>query len=142
RFVAEAGGGPVLRTADPRWEAAGVDAALEAAGIVVYPWGGPGGVSREQAATATVGLTWADAVAARTGTRVEIPSPEKGRVAGLLPAIHVAVVDVRTVQPDRGAVFRWLREQGFPFRTLTLITGPSRTADIQNDLTIGVHGPK
>lgn len=142
RLVAEAGGGPVLRTADPRWEGTGVDEALEQAGVTVLRWGGGGDTGRMEAARAQVGLTWSDAAAALTGTLVEIASPANGRLASLLPPVHIAVFSREDLYPDRTAVFRWLRERPVPFHGLALITGPSRTGDIQNDLTVGVHGPK
>lgn len=132
----------VLRTADGRWVDIGLDEALRQRGITVYPWGSEQGTGRHEAASAEVGLTWVDAAAARTGTLVELASEVNGRIASLLPPVHVAVVDAHRVFADRTAVFRWIREQGIVFSGMSLITGPSRTGDIQNDLTVGVHGPK
>lgn len=131
----------LLRTGDPRWDDTDVDERLRQAGVEVSVWS-HGQADRQQAAAAEMGLTWADAAAARTGTVVETSSPQRGRIVSLLPLIHLVVVRVDDILPDRGAVFAHLKAQGTTFRTLSLITGPSRTGDIQNDLTIGVHGPK
>jgi hypothetical protein len=77
---------------------------------------------------------------AETGTLV--CSSEGGRAvqAGLLPAHHVAIV-------RRGRIFDTLDDffaalSGAPPTNLTLVTGPSRTADIELTLAIGVHGPE
>lgn len=131
----------VLRTGDPRWDDTDVDGRLGQIGIEVMVWGRTG-VEKDVAATAELGLTWAHGAAARTGTVLERSSPEGGRIASLLPPVHVVVVDVRDIVPDRGEMFAQLRQKEVDFRSLALISGPSRTGDIQNDLTVGVHGPK
>ena len=62
-----------------------------------------------------------------------------GRIAAMLPTIHVAVVPASRLVPDLGALFQRLSPA--QTRYLALVTGPSRTADIERVLTIGVHGP-
>lgn len=131
----------LLRTGDSRWDDTDVDQRLREAGVEVSVWAG-GQADRQKAAAAEMGLTWADAAAARTGTVVEGSLPQRGRIVSLLPLVHLAVIRVEDIFPDRGAVFAHFQAQGTFFRTLALITGPSRTGDIQNDLTIGVHGPR
>lgn len=140
-LVRELGGGPVVRTADPRWAGTGVDEALARAGMAVHVWGEGTGTTRDDVAAAAVGLTWADGAMAATGTLMELAEPSKGRLVSLLPPVHVAVVAADTVMVDRGVAFRRLAEREEGFTCAAFITGPSRTADIQNDMTIGVHGP-
>ncbi|WP_217559620.1 lactate utilization protein [Paenibacillus sp. GbtcB18] len=95
------------------------------------------------AAGADIGLVAADCAAAHTGTVVLMSSPRKGRSVSLLPAVLVAVVPASRLKMRLGEVLRPLdglaagaRPAGIHF-----VSGPSRSADIENDLTIGVHGP-
>lgn len=150
RLVEEAGGGPVLRSADPRWDDIGLDASLKEKNIPVMQWGGPGAegdsgtprADRAGAAAARVGLTWPLGASAETGTILERASTTNGRLVSLLPPVHIAVLEVERIYPHRSALFQALRETAPDFRGMALVTGPSRTGDIQNDLTVGVHGPK
>jgi len=77
---------------------------------------------------------------AETGTLV--CSSEGGRAvqAGLLPAHHVAIVRRDRIFDTLDDFFAALT--GAPPTNLTLVTGPSRTADIELTLAIGVHGPE
>jgi L-lactate dehydrogenase complex protein LldG len=97
-------------------------------------------VTRESAAGAKVGITEVDFAVANTGTLAQAADRVDQRLASTLTEIHVALADPARVLPDLGAL---LRELG-PARTryLALVTGPSRTADIERVLTIGVHGPR
>ena len=69
--------------------------------------------------------------------------PDRPRLAWLLPARHVALVQVDDVLPDMATFFadpaRATLER---IAHLAFVTGPSRTADIELTLTRGVHGPK
>ena len=70
-------------------------------------------------------------------------SPDHPRSASLLPLVHIAVISQDQLLPDLAALADKLH-QDFPERPssgLALITGPSRTADIEQTLSIGVHGP-
>lgn len=92
-------------------------------------------------------ITGADAAIAESGSMLLVTGPGRGRLASLLPPLHIALLPaeriVRTL-PDALA----LLQQQFGaslFRdrsNLTIITGPSRTADIELSLTLGVHGPR
>ena len=64
-------------------------------------------------------------------------------MASLLPPLHVAIVAAEQVLPDLFDLFDKLREAGHDAlpSNLTLITGPSKTGDIELTLTTGVHGP-
>jgi L-lactate dehydrogenase complex protein LldG len=96
------------------------------------------------ARSAAVGVTAAAYGIAETGTLVLCGGPEGGRIESLLPPAHIALLPVGRVVADLPEVLEALeRDHEFERSSaVTLITGPSRTADIELTLTIGVHGPK
>lgn len=98
---------------------------------------------RQRALAADVGLGEADYGLADTGTLAVQATPLQGRLVSLLPPVHVAVLSRKRIVADLAACFRALAVQEAARRSslLTLITGPSRTADIEQTLTLGVHGP-
>jgi hypothetical protein len=67
-------------------------------------------------------------------------------VSSLLPPVHIAVIAASSICRTLGEALLGLRRNGGSesglSRTVTLITGPSRTADIELTLAIGVHGPQ
>jgi hypothetical protein len=63
-----------------------------------------------------------------------------GRSAALLPAIHIALVPTSGLLADMPALLTRINPQKSAY--MAMITGPSRTADIERVLTIGVHGPE
>lgn len=84
--------------------------------------------------------TWAGI--ADTGTLVLRPGPDEPRTLSLVPPLHVALLWVSTLYAGLPAAMRDLApEQDMP-TNLLLITGPSKTADIQQVLAYGAHGPK
>ncbi len=85
-----------------------------------------------------LGITEADFALAETGTLGLLSSPSKPRQVSLVPRIHLAIVPARAFRADMHQVFEEAKAQGY----LVFITGPSRTADIELTVTIGVHGPK
>lgn len=92
-------------------------------------------------AEADIGVTEADCLVAASGTLV-LRAAGRHRGASLLPPIHVAVAPIERLVPDLGAALRWVRSGAPPVEScVTLITGPSRTADIEKKLVLGVHGP-
>lgn len=99
---------------------------------------------RRHAPSACAGLTGANFAIAATGTVVLESTAEAIRLATTLPAIHFVILDPRKIVVDSTAAVPWLRQlhQHLPQTYLAYITGPSRTADIERVLTIGVHGPK
>jgi L-lactate dehydrogenase complex protein LldG len=90
-----------------------------------------------------IGITSVDLAIAETGTLLMRSRPNQERVASLLPPMHVAFVERSQIVPDLLDAFRILHEQGLPNlpSNITLITGPSKTGDIELQLTTGVHGP-
>lgn len=94
---------------------------------------------------ADAGVTTADLAIADTGTLVLITGGEQHRMISLVPPVHVCVVRAGSIVADLGALIaRASREfyGGRPPLAMTFITGPSRTADIELTLSLGVHGPR
>lgn len=95
-----------------------------------------------------VGLTGAEAGLADTGTIVVRNGPGRSPLASLLPPVHVAMLDAARIFPDMRAYLKSLPGEGGAADhvrgtgNLVFITGPSRTADIEQTLTLGVHGPR
>ena len=85
-----------------------------------------------------VGVTKAICGLADTGSILEADGPGRPLHASLLPEIHLAVLDPATILPSLPDAMHLVKEQD----AAAFITGPSRTADIEMTLTIGVHGPK
>ena len=76
---------------------------------------------------------------AETGSVVLAASPRESRASSLLPFSHVSLVAEDRILPDLAALFEEVRD-ALP-SALAIVTGPSRSADIEQTLTIGVHGP-
>lgn len=85
-----------------------------------------------------LGVTGVDAALPETGTLLLRSSPEKPRVVSLLPRVHLAILRPAALRADLHQAFAEVKTDGY----CVLVTGPSRTADIELTLTIGVHGPK
>ena len=96
---------------------------------------------RAACTAAGIGITSADYALADTGTLVMLSSREEARLISLLPPVHLAIV-------PRGRILTGLDEllarEPLPVgsrSSMVLITGPSRSADIEQFLVRGVHGP-
>ncbi len=102
------------------------------------------GSDRDAAAAADLGITGANFALAQTGTLVLESTPEPIRLASTLPERHAVLLDPGKIVADLDAATPHLRTfaETLPRHYLAYITGPSRTADIERVLTIGVHGPK
>jgi len=89
------------------------------------------------------GITGAQWAIAETGTLVLESAKERHRLASLVPPLHVAIIGADRIRPTMAEVLRDINENGANSlsRTVTFITGPSRTSDIELTLAIGVHGP-
>ena len=91
-------------------------------------------------AAADAGVTGVDAVLAETGTIVVSSGPGRSRLVPLLPPVHIALAPTSRLTTD---LFSWTAARGGAMpSSLTLISGPSKTADIEQTMAIGVHGPK
>ncbi len=96
---------------------------------------------RALCATADVGITSADYALADTGSLVMLASPAEARLVSLLPPVHVAVVPKDRLLSGLDELFTILPLPAEQTSSMVLITGPSRTADIEQILVRGVHGP-
>jgi len=92
-------------------------------------------------ATAGVGITSADYALADTGSLVMLSSPAEARLVSLLPPVHIAVVLQERLLSGLDELFTILPNPAAQTSSMVLITGPSRTADIEQILVRGVHGP-
>jgi L-lactate dehydrogenase complex protein LldG len=96
-------------------------------------------------AAAQAGLVLADYGAAETGTLVHLDSDDAERLIWTLPPLCVCLLERRKIVRDleslAGVISDHLGRTGIPGPQVSLVTGPSRTADIECQLTIGVQGP-
>ncbi len=103
----------------------------EAAGFVVHRGLAPE-IEGAGVSTALYGL-------ADTGSVVLAASPEEPRANSLLPAVHVSLLAEDRILPGLDELFE---EVGADLPSaLAIVTGPSRSADIEQKLVVGVHGP-
>ncbi len=124
----------VRRGADPRlaglpWERAGT---LE---VSTAPWD----------ASALSSVSHAFGAVAETGTLVLLSGPDNPTKLNFLPDNHIVVVDAKDIVGDYESIWPRLRERfgdGAMPRVVNLITGPSRSADIEQTLIMGAHGPR
>ena len=89
---------------------------------------------------ADVGVSGVDFVVAETGTIVLSTRPDQPRSLSLLVPVHIAVAWREQITPDLFDLFAAVGKAGLP-ACLSLITGPSKTGDIELKLVTGVHGP-
>ncbi len=93
-----------------------------------------------------IGITNVYRLIAETGTVVLASRPNEPRSNSLLPPVHIAVAERSQLLPDLFDLFDLFSPTASPVKTfppscLTLITGPSKTGDIELKLVTGVHGP-
>lgn len=131
RFVAEHGITSAVTSTEP--EAVTLGAGLAAAGVDVVPYG------REVAAAADLAVTSATHGIAATGSVVVDSESAGSRAVSLLPRIHLCVLPLDRLVASHADVLR--RQQRPMPSARVLITGPSRTGDIEQRLTLGAHGP-
>ena len=102
----------------------------------------PPNVSQADLFKYDVGVTGAQAGIAETGTLVLDSSVERNRLVSLVPPIHIAILDASRIYQTLGETLAALQSGEEVSPAITFITGPSRTADIELTLAIGVHGPQ
>jgi L-lactate utilization protein LutB len=91
--------------------------------------------------TAEVGINFADYALADTGSLVFLSESRESRLISLLPPVHVAVVAREKILSGLDELFTLVPQPVAQSSAMVLITGPSRTADIEMRLVRGVHGP-
>lgn len=88
------------------------------------------------------GLTLATCAIADTGTLVILSSPAQPRSLSLVPPVHICLLDARRLYPDMPTALAEERWAAAMPTNLIFVSGPSKTADIQQTLAYGAHGPK
>ena len=103
---------------------------------------------RQDFVNADIGISGANAAIADTGTLMIVSNEGNGRLVTTLPPVHIALLGVEKIVPtmaDATAILDVLPRSGTGQKItsyVSFITGPSRSADIELALSIGVHGPK
>ncbi|HEX5706392.1 MAG TPA: lactate utilization protein [Pyrinomonadaceae bacterium] len=94
---------------------------------------------------AVIGVTTADYAIADTGTLVLLTGGEQHRLLSLLPLVHVCLLDAGRIVASLSHLLNHARPKfnadATPPQAMTFITGPSRTADVEQTISMGVHGP-
>lgn len=123
-------------------EALALDERLRSAGVEVLQIGTAAAEGREPLFQAELGLSGVDYLLAETGSVVLASRVEQPRSLSLLPPLHIAVAERRQMLPD---LFDLFTATGASAEDLpacfSIITGPSKTGDIELRLVTGVHGP-
>jgi L-lactate dehydrogenase complex protein LldG len=107
-------------------------------------WAGAGVAfdDRPAAGDDKTGLTGCFCAIAETGTTLLLSSPSTPKVTALLPETHICVVRAPRIVDTMEESFGLLRDEvGEPPRAVFFVSGPSRTADIEQTIVIGAHGP-
>ncbi|HEX7588670.1 MAG TPA: LUD domain-containing protein [Anaerolineae bacterium] len=112
----------------------GIERVLISSGVEIVPSDG----DKRALAECDLGVTGADAALPETGTLVLRASGEHPQMVSLLPRVHLAIVRPNALRADLHEVLDEVKGD----KRVHFVTGPSRTADIEKTLTIGVHGPK
>ncbi len=107
---------------------------LRALGVeIISPY-----ADKQLLAQCDLGVTGVDFALPETGTLGLLSATEKPRAVSLVPRVHLAVLRPSALRADLHQVFVEAKRRPY----LVFITGPSRTADIELTVTLGVHGPK
>lgn len=148
--------GPVVLSRNPILDRSGIPQFLEKAGFGVSRWPSGSDVSpserdalKARTFGATAGITGVDFVLAESGTLALSSETEGSQLASVAPAVHIVLYTRAQVVESLEEVLRGVvqpegrhGEPGEPGgRSLVLITGPSRTSDIEQVSIKGVHGP-
>lgn len=140
----ELGAKKVIRQDEPILSQLNLEAKLEGVQTDVLVWNSNPQINwKAEAAQADFGIVRAEAAVAYTGSIVVKSSKEKGRSVSLLPTVLFIIIPESVIVTRLGEVLKTFDEVGrvnLP-AGIHFISGPSRSSDIENDLTIGVHGP-
>ena len=155
RLAQRLGATSVARSLQPVFDSIPVDAALAGAGAFCWPAVYDGADSRHEIRSrlteSAMGITGADYAIAETGSVIVLPRRGLSRLVSVVPPVHVAIVRPQDILGTLDDLFTLRRleyhqngEHGSPDMGsyLNFITGPSRTADIEQTIVVGVHGPR
>ena len=154
-LAARLGATSVARSQQAVFDRVPVDAALAGVGAICWPavYDDPDGreAVRRRLAESGMGITGADYAIAETGSVVVLPRKGLSRLVSVVPPVHVAIVRPHDVVGTLDDLFA-LRRLEFHRNGangnadmgsyMNFITGPSRTADIEQTIVVGVHGPR
>ncbi|RCW45554.1 LutC/YkgG family protein [Paenibacillus prosopidis] len=132
----------VVRQNQPELDALDLEEALTDSQVSVWNTD-PEQYWRARAAEADFGIVIADHAVAYTGSVTVLSAENKGRSVSLLPTVLIIIIPVERLKTRLGEVLETFDQAGrdqLP-AGIHFISGPSRSSDIENDLTIGVHGP-
>jgi len=101
----------------------------------------PATFSRGACAAAEIGVSSAEFALADTGSLVFLSESRESRLISLLPPVHIAVIARKKILSGLDELFTLVPQPAAQSSAMALITGPSRTADIEMRLVRGVHGP-
>ena len=141
----------IVRSSQDVFDFVPIDVALAAAGAAVTEVAHGEEKSREslrqEIVASGMGITGVDYAIAETGSAIIQPRKGLSRLVSLVPPVHVALVRPQDVIESLDDLFllrrlEYIRNGGDMGQYLNFITGPSRTADIEQTLVVGVHGPK
>lgn len=132
----------VVRQNQPELDALDLEGALSDSEVSVWNTD-PEQYWRARAAEADFGIVMADHAVAYTGSVTVLSAENKGRSVSLLPTVLIIIIPIDRLKTKLGEVLTTFDEAGRESLPagIHFITGPSRSSDIENDLTIGVHGP-
>jgi L-lactate dehydrogenase complex protein LldG len=137
RLVDDVGAKKAVVVESPLQEAAGITEALRSRGVTVYTE--PTDIAAH-AETADIGISGVEFGIAETGSVFQDGGAIATRLVTILPSLHVVFLPSANIVPGITEAFDII-SQSFDRGYVGFITGPSRTADIERVLTIGVHGP-
>lgn len=145
----------VARSEQAVFDTVPVDAAVGRAGAIcwpaVYDREDSRAEVRKRLLESGMGITGADYAIAETGSVIVLPRKGLSRLVSVVPPVHVAIVRPADIVGTLDDLFTLRRleyhrngEHGSPDMGsyLNFITGPSRTADIEQTIVVGVHGPR
>ena len=121
----------------PALERLGVADALRGSGFEVKTWDQ---ITLDELYDFDASVTDVSWAIAETGSLVIKSSAQHGRAISLVPIVHVAIVDAKNCVPDLLDLMEILGKEGVG-NNVSIISGPSKTADIEGALVTGVHGP-
>lgn len=138
------GGGPIVTSDDLRFLGLGLGSFLGREDVHVWdPSRGKENI--DIAEKANIGITFSDITLAESGTVVLFSAKEKGRSISLLPTNYIALIPKSTVVPRMTQAAQRIHEQTEAGEgvasCVSLVTGPSNSADIEMRSVRGVHGP-
>ncbi len=140
----------IVRTSHPIIERMGLDAAFAADSIESLllarsSTNGERAQLQDIAARADIGVTGVDYLIAETASASLVSREGMSRMASLLPPVHIAVAHIDQVVETLGDLLTLqeaeMADEDAPSWYMNLVSGPSKTADIEQTIVIGVHGP-